>query len=231
LTAAADADDDFARGWIHNLLGNAGLDLGRFHYAEQHYLAALSVRTETAPMRDIAWTRAGLGRVRQAGAAPRAAADQYAQAMNLFTLDGDRWGAAIAMAYVGDSCRELGQLPTALEYLQRSAHELQELGDLQGESCALERLALVLSDMCEWPDAIATLERGLEVNVSIGDRWGQAHTLNTLGDLRARRGELSLAASSWQESFDIFDDLGDPMAACLRRKLGNAKHGARREVA
>jgi tetratricopeptide (TPR) repeat protein/transcriptional regulator with XRE-family HTH domain len=231
LAAATAAGDDFARGWMHNLLGNAGLDLGNFRDSEQHYLSALRIRAKTGPLRDVAWTRAGLGRVRQAAAAPRAAADQYGQAMSLFIADGDPWGAAIAMAYVGDSCRELGQLSTALEYLRQSARDLQELGDPQGEGCALERLALVFSDMHQWRDAIATLERGLEVNRAIGDRWGQAHMHNTLGNLWARRGNRGLAEQSWQASFEIFDDLGDRMATALRRKLNKGGHDSQQEVA
>ena len=53
----------------------------------------------------------------------------------------------------------------------------------------------------------------------MGHRDGEAEALDHLGDAHQRAGNRAAARVAWQRALDILDDLGQPRADEVRRKL------------
>jgi hypothetical protein len=53
----------------------------------------------------------------------------------------------------------------------------------------------------------------------IGDRRGQAASLDSLGKALCETGDRDEARQSWTEAQEIFEDIGDPRAAEVSARL------------
>jgi predicted negative regulator of RcsB-dependent stress response len=69
--------------------------------------------------------------------------------------------------------------------------------------------------------AADSYERALSTFRTVGDRWGEAETLNYLGDVRHAVGELLQAREDWQQALAILDDQQHPHAVRVRAKLAS----------
>ena len=69
-------------------------------------------------------------------------------------------------------------------------------------------------------DAIGRMEDALAIWESIGDRYGQAATLQRLGQAQLRAGEAGKARALLAQAIDLYDDLQDhAQASAVRAEL------------
>lgn len=87
-----------------------------------------------------------------------------------------------------------------------------------------------LGDICrelgQTGDAFGHLRRALKVNRDIGNRWGEAWALNSIGKTLHHAGRVAGARAYWERALAIFDDLDDPRAAEVRAHLRRAEDPA-----
>ena len=73
---------------------------------------------------------------------------------------------------------------------------------------ALNTMAIIAGEQCNFPAARALLEESLGIRRELGDR-AQADTLNNLGVLSFRQGEFGVARGFYEQSLASFREVGD----------------------
>jgi tetratricopeptide (TPR) repeat protein len=78
-----------------------------------------------------------------------------------------------------------------------------------------------------YAEAIDCLQESLAICRELGDRWGQADSLNSLGLVHERLGRYAEAIDCQQESINILREVGDRYGqAVALRDLGDALRAA-----
>jgi len=72
----------------------------------------------------------------------------------------------------------------------------------------LLRYAMVLAGQSNFAPAQVTMEAALALFRQIGDRWGTAQALNTMGDMARVQGDFDRASMLYSESLHLFRQLG-----------------------
>jgi tetratricopeptide (TPR) repeat protein len=93
-----------------------------------------------------------------------------------------------------------------------------ELGDLHGMKSAYGNLAMALMRTDRLDEAIVANEKSLELKRRLGDHWGEATSLNNLGNLWERRGEYRRAFQYYRRAIAIYRRLR------RSRELGTIYH-------
>jgi tetratricopeptide (TPR) repeat protein len=83
----------------------------------------------------------------------------------------------------------------------------------------LDSLGLAHHGLGDHARAIARYEQSLRIYRDAGARYGQADTLNHLGDTLAAAGQVDRAGRAWSDAVDILADLRHPAVAVVRAKL------------
>jgi tetratricopeptide (TPR) repeat protein len=106
---------------------------------------------------------------------------------------------------------------SATEHSQHSLDRARELGDRDGQSNALNVLALAAQAQGQLEDASAWFEESLALAKSLGDLRKQADRLNNISILASRQGNLEQAREYLEEARALYRRLQDSFgsAACL----------------
>lgn len=114
----------------------------------------------------------------------------------------------------------------ALAYCEKALDAQRELGNHIGEAATLDSLGYIHHHLGHHDQAIACYEEALRVqgDTLIADE--RATVLAHLGDAFRAAGEAVRADSAWRQALSIFEDMGDPGADSVRRKLQDADPGA-----
>jgi tetratricopeptide (TPR) repeat protein len=68
-------------------------------------------------------------------------------------------------------------------------------------------------------EAISHLQQARVIRHALGERWGEARTLYTLGESLCQVGHGNAARESWEHALAIFEDLKSPLAREVRARL------------
>jgi non-specific serine/threonine protein kinase len=114
-----------------------------------------------------------------------------------------------ALGGVGIMYRQLADLDRARPALEEAVSLARTMGDTELLASQLIDLAGVLGNQRLLPEATALVEEAAELSEAVGDRWGAAVALTTLGvrDLIYRKGEEAEARLT--ASLPMFRALGD----------------------
>jgi tetratricopeptide (TPR) repeat protein len=113
-------------------------------------------------------------------------------------------------------------LTAALGFYQRALPILQEIGNRYGEATALSDIGMVHADsglrrarlgnfdqaLTLWQTALGYFEQALTIRREIGDRAGEASTLNNIGLVHHNRGDWQPALSYFEKARSIFREVG-----------------------
>jgi non-specific serine/threonine protein kinase len=128
------------------------------------------------------------------------------QSLVLFQSLGDQLGQASALEWLS---RNLDDLERSKAYILESLRLYRELGHLSGIAACLNALASRtvwggdFSAPLKWLDEARTIYRQLR------DRSGEAAVLEYYGALTYWRGDYQRAYAYYQESFELFESVGD----------------------
>jgi non-specific serine/threonine protein kinase len=139
---------------------------------------------------------------------------------------GDVAGAAESLMNLAEVARQSGDIPRALELIQKSLLQHRAVGSKLGLADALNILGMIrlANRALDVAGAAEPLGESLEIRRSIGDVRGVASSLANLGDLAFAANDVERAVLCYQESLDIRRGLGDVRGvAMVLALLGDAE--------
>ena len=170
-------------------LGGIDMALGRPQPALEHSQQALHLAVELAdePGQAAAWSGIGLARTALGDTAGAAGAQR--QALALERRLGRPYEEGKALNNLGFALHRHGDLRVALGFYQQALDVFQQAGE-QGfwKANVLHNLAAIYSGLGEPDEALASNRQVLELQRTLGDRRGEARTLNNLGVLLGNLG-------------------------------------------
>ncbi|MCA8916010.1 MAG: tetratricopeptide repeat protein [Planctomycetes bacterium] len=136
----------------------------------------------------------------------REALDSFLRSAAATGALGAKWEQAMALGNAGIACRHLGELDDAVEYIQRSEHVYNSIGDMEGVARKMSERANLLASLGEPERALELCEEALEIRELLGDKrelamgWGvKANILMELGRLNQARDWFSKAGAAFEE--------------------------------
>ena len=231
----------------HALIQQAGLDAARAAgdpVGEAHAMLALAIGYARAGRDDDAaplYARslrlleglgghlasqalAEMGLQRVAERAERLAdALRHAQrALELHRAAGNRLLEAGSLNDVGYAYARLGNYGQAIACCERALAEIREFtgsGGLTWEAATWHSLGYIHQRLGDRRRAIDCYDRSLDLSRALGDRFNEADTLSTLGDVHEAAGDVTAARRAWTHALRIFEEIEHPDADLVCAKL------------
>jgi len=127
--------------------------------------------------------------------------------------------AADCLHGIGEVMKWRGDLEGSKRALEEACQAGERAGDLPRVGRSLTSLADTLARTGEEDRALEMLEQSRDYQVRAGARDGLAVTLNSLGDLWRRKGDLDAAEKHYREAIGIMEELASVEIAVLRLNL------------
>ncbi|HUU14187.1 MAG TPA: tetratricopeptide repeat protein [Terriglobia bacterium] len=134
---------------------------------------------------------------------PESGLPLFEQALDLYREASDRRGEAIVLGYIGNCHKRLGDLPLALDYLNKALTIKRELGDKLEEGKTLSHLGLVYWEMGDYQRAIDHLTRSISLARELGDRQLEGAALNNLSLVYDEQGDYQRSLEQYQHALDL----------------------------
>ena len=122
---------------------------------------------------------------------------------------GDRSGEGSAYGFLGNAHYDLGDLKTAIDYLERHLKIAKELGDRSGEGSGYGFLGNAHYDLGDFKTAIDYYERHLKIAKELGDRSAERSAYVFLGNAHHNLGDFKTAIDYYKRHLKISKELGD----------------------
>lgn len=134
---------------------------------------------------------------------PKVALPEFEQALEMFRKSKDRRREAITLGYMGNCYRRVGDLPRALDFVQRAMTIKQELGDKLEMGRSHNQLGLIYWDMAEYSKAIGHFQQAIALGHELNEHEleGQAH--NNLGLVYDELGDYRQSQAQYQQALQI----------------------------
>lgn len=213
-------DDHIARARVLHGLGVALRYLGRDQEAGPLYEESLRL---CRALGDLRWEGILLlttGRLRRRQGRLEDAAGCYEAALPLFLQLGDVQGEAQTYRSVGHLLRDQGDLDGSMAYLDRAHRLLTELQHERGIGQVTHAMAVTQLRRGAVDDAVASLQAGLAIFRSLGDRPWQVRSLGMLGRALSARPDEAAAAEAWRDAVEVLEGSRLPAESVLRAWLG-----------
>ncbi len=166
-------------------------------------------------LRNDAWASERLGQYDRSLAASR-------EAQSLYTLGGDRRGAAAAQLFIGDVLYDRGDFAAALPQFEKAQSEFQAVGSRRGTAQSLERIGNTFYEQGRLTEAAASYEQALAIDREIRLPAGVASDLGNIANVMMDRGDLAKARAAQEDALAAFRQAGDKRGiAATEGNLGN----------
>jgi tetratricopeptide (TPR) repeat protein len=120
-----------------------------------------------------------------------------------------RTKAAVAFNKMGRIHRQKGDLPIALEYLDRGRELFEQAGDVRGIAGSLDDIGQVQWLLSRYDEALHRSAAALETRRHLGDKRSIALSLMTIGHIERHRGLFDEAEACYREALDLRRGLED----------------------
>ncbi|MCE2669857.1 MAG: tetratricopeptide repeat protein [Microcystis sp. 49638_E5] len=198
-------------------------NLGEKQKALDCYQQSLTLSRAVGDRSGEAVTLSNIGAVYDDLGEKQKALDFYQQALPLRRAVGDRSGEATTLSNIGAVYDALGEKQKALDYYQQALHLDRAVGDRSGEATTLSNIGLVYSDLGEKQKALDYYQQALPLRQkaldyyqqalplrrAVGDRSGEAITLNNIGRVYDALGEKQKALDNYQQALPIMRAVGN----------------------
>jgi len=197
-------------------------NLGEKQKALDCYQQSLTLSRAVGDRSGEAVTLSNIGAVYDDLGEKQKALDFYQQALPLRRAVGDRSGEATTLSNIGAVYDALGEKQKALDYYQQALHLDRAVGDRSGEATTLSNIGLVYSDLGEKQKALDYYQQALPLRKAldyyqqalplrraVGDRSGEAITLNNIGRVYDALGEKQKALDNYQQALPIMRAVGN----------------------
>jgi CHAT domain-containing protein/Tfp pilus assembly protein PilF len=126
------------------------------------------------------------------------------EAISLFRAAEDRRGEAEVFQVLAWRALATRDYRAAIDYLRQAKPLWHDLAEYGAEATALYVMANYLGRLGESQKRLAALTEALALRRGLGDRWGEALVLDSLGDLYDAMGELQEALNAKQKALSVF---------------------------
>ena len=219
LAVAREIGDRQGEGATLTHLGLAYAALGETWQAIDAYQRALVIDREICDRRGEAADLLNLGLAYAALGEKRQAIDAYEQALAVDREIGDRQGESADLTHLGLAYADLGEPRQAITFHQQALDVDRAIDDRSGEAADLTNLGIAHAALGESRQAIDLYEQTLVVARDSGDRRAEGGALANIGLARKQLGDLGETRRLWMQALRIFETLGAPDAAKVRRWL------------
>jgi len=213
VEAARAAGDSFGEAWV--LANAAHLQRERREYdaAEVGLRRSLLLREQLGDDHGRAWSLAGLGYLDLHQERASVAMAYFVRSLEMFER-GDsvdhQCGRATALVGLGEAFVKQGDVARALRYWDEAKRLVDELDDDHGRALVAARRGAFESMSGNHVAALVILQRSLAWRVKVGDRAGEADSLDQLGQAYYRAGRSAEAHTSWTRAHALFESLDVP---------------------
>ncbi|WP_229070525.1 tetratricopeptide repeat protein [Actinoplanes sp. DH11] len=222
LDAARRCGDPLGTATASRMLARAETRLGHLDDAESHLREAYDLYRDLGDLGGQAQTLHNLAEILQMAGRSGEAVTAAGDAVALHRRAGHRDREARSLNALGWLLGLDANYAEAIACCTAALAVQRERGDRNGQGATLDSLAFTYDRLGKPARAAAAAEEAVRLFRESGDRYHEAETLGRLGDIRTAAGEHAAAAHAWRAAVRIFDDLDDPAAAGLRRRLGSA---------
>jgi len=174
------------------------------------------------PLASQALAEMGLQRVAERAERPANALRHAQRALELHRAAGNRLLEAGSLNDVGYAYAKLGHYGQAIACCERALAEIREFtgsGGLTWEAATWHSLGYIHQRLGNRRRAIDCYERSLDLSRALGDRFNEADTLSTLGDVHDGAGDKTAARRAWTHALRIFEEIEHPDADLVCAKL------------
>ena len=161
-------------------------------------LLASACRAQNSPLQSTTEELLAKGKQLYTQEGPKAALPPFEEALKQFRSNHDRHGEAVALGYIANCQRKLGNLDEALEFAERALRMKEELGDRGEQGNTHNQLGLIQWERADYPAAIQHLRLAIEIGASIGDEELQGAAHNNLGLVLDERGDYQHSLEQYQ---------------------------------
>ncbi len=208
LGAARRAGDRAAEATAFSLIGNIGLEQGRFQQAAGYYRQALALYRAAGDRAGEARVLSNMG-IAETNLGPYAqAARHQQQAAAIFRDIGDRLGEARALGNLGWARQRQGRYKEAGGYHQQALDLSRKLGDHQGEAWALASLGAVDQQLGRYQHAAGYLEQAIAILHELGHTRGESDALVRLGEVYLGLGRYEQSAGNFEQALAMSREIG-----------------------
>jgi tetratricopeptide (TPR) repeat protein/TolB-like protein/predicted Ser/Thr protein kinase len=158
----------------------------------------------------------GLGRTQVMTGHAKEAIASLGSALETGAFSEDVEALGMIHSILGVARRETGDLPGALEELEKSLELRRQAGDQRGQATTLMNIASVHEFTGDLRNAAAVQQQALELHREMGNRVGESNVLNEMGNTRKAGGDLPRALEYFRESMQIETERGDHLALAQR---------------
>jgi len=163
------------------------------------------------------WALERLGKTDQAEAL-------FKQCQEIYTMAGDRRGAAMALTLQGHNLYDRGDFPGALQAYQQTLDVFRAIGAQKDVAGALNAIGNVLYDNGKLEDAKSQYEQSLKIYEEVSDKRGIAGGLGNLANVYDSMGDLAAARQKQEETLKAFREIADRRGeASTLNNLGNVQ--------
>lgn len=129
---------------------------------------------------------------------PKAALPPFEEALKQFRSSNDRHGESVALGYIANCQRKLGNLDEALEFAQQALRMKEDLGDRGESGNTHNQLGLIYWERADYPEAIQHFQQAIVIASSLDDKELEGAARNNLGMVFDERGDYKLSLEQYQ---------------------------------
>jgi CHAT domain-containing protein/Flp pilus assembly protein TadD len=134
---------------------------------------------------------------------PKEALPKLQHALESFQMAGDRKGEAIALGFIGNCYRHLGNQDLALDYLTRALELKRSIHDRPEEGRTLNHLGLLYWEMADYSKAIGYYQQSSAIAHEVGDKQLEAQALNNAGLVYDELGDYVRSLPNYQQALNL----------------------------
>ena len=209
LMAARRYDDALGAAAMHLSLGNAHRWRSRFDTAKEHLHAAATLARTAGWRQAEASTASNLGIVHAELGETRAAADCFAQAIDVYRAIGQPASEAVARSNLAALRARLGDIPESNREATAALAFYRATGDRNGEALELVNIGINHTHLGDFDLGAGLLRRGLEIHTTFGDRYGMAIAHIGLAEHDHDTNRPTTALEHAQTALSLATEIGD----------------------
>jgi serine phosphatase RsbU (regulator of sigma subunit)/Tfp pilus assembly protein PilF len=122
-----------------------------------------------------------------------------------------------ALNNIGYIHKSQGNIPTALEYYNKSLKICEEIGDKKGIANSFNNIGSIHENQGDIKLALEYYHKSIKIKNEIGDKKGMADSFTNIGIIYENQGDIKLTLEYYHKSLKIKEEIGDKrgMALCF----------------
>jgi tetratricopeptide (TPR) repeat protein len=221
--------DAVGEGRARQNLGNTYRAQGRHHEALDQLERTLEIARSIGDTTSEVYSLENLGRLLNNLGRHEKAKEHELEALAIARQLGERVAEADSLTGLGVACTRMGDLEAGADYLQHALSIASDLGSHIGEIYARNELSETRRLQGDLASAKIHAQEALRIAARYDDLNSQAIAHDRLAKSYLALGETTPARLHWESALQVFERLGTPAAADVRRQLDEMGRAGRPE--